>query len=115
MPSSKIPDPFPPIERPEDIDKVIMYFTELFGREITPGERNYLTEVRKKLELRQSSTEYQPNVRHPEIKWNEHSQEWSCTKCARKSDHVRNNDAWNEINAASCEPPAPAKDDRSEH
>jgi len=108
----KEPD-VPSIDRAEDIDKVIMYFKELFGREITDEELNYLNGIRKKLEL--SRPEHQPDPRHPEIRWNENAQEWYCIKCGRRSDHIREDDAWKEINAFACEPPTLGENIESEH
>jgi len=103
---------FPSIDKAEDIDKVIMYFKELFGREITEAERNYLNAIRKKLE---PSPECQPDPRHPQIRWHEHTQEWYCIKCGRRSDHIREDDAWREINAFACEPPTPGENTDYKH
>lgn len=96
---------FPSIDGPEDIDKIITYFRELFGREITEGERKYLNGIRKILELNRPIPEYQSEPRHPEIRRHEPTQEWYCIKCGRRSDHTRADDAWGEINAFPCEPP----------
>lgn len=115
MPASNKPDSFPPLDRPEDVDKVIKYFKEFFGREITPGERSYLNELRKKLELIQPAPEYRPKLTHPEIRWNEHVQEWHCVKCGRRSDHIREADAWQEINAFACIPATPLEGEACEH
>ena len=115
MASSKKPDSFPPIETPEDIDKIITYFKELFGRDITAGERNYLKNIRKKLELKHTHASDQTPSPHPEIKWHDQTQEWHCIKCGRTSDHIREDDAWVEINTFACAPPTAPEGDECDH
>jgi hypothetical protein len=52
-------------------------------------------------------------MKHQEIRWNPHTQEWFCIVCGRTSDHVNEADARTELEMYECEQPArdlPAKD-----
>lgn len=51
---------------------------------------------------------------HPEINWNNQTEEWFCVKCGRTSDHVRAEDAWQELEAFDCAPRTPDNEAFSE-
>jgi hypothetical protein len=45
-------------------------------------------------------------MKHTEIRWNPHTQEWSCVVCGRTSDHVSEADALTEVEVYECQLPA---------
>ena len=45
-------------------------------------------------------------MKHKEIRWNPHTEEWFCVVCGRTSDHVSEADARTEIEVYECQLPA---------
>jgi hypothetical protein len=48
-------------------------------------------------------------VKHNELRWNPHTQEWFCAACGRTSDHMTEEDARVELEYFDCKPPTPEK------
>jgi hypothetical protein len=45
-------------------------------------------------------------MKHKEIRWNPHTQEWFCVVCGRTSDHVNEADARTELEMYECQLPS---------
>lgn len=50
-------------------------------------------------------------LQHREIKWNPVTEQWSCTICARSSDHTTIEDARVELEQFDCELPEPSAEE----